>query len=98
MYILEIGAIIEITGHVVTYRHGNITSLTPITYSKPVKVMVLGRSTRFTGTVMGGYSTYDEYEPGYLVHAKSHPVWMVMRLSGNRYRKSFAVLSEQIQT
>lgn len=96
MLALVPGAIIEITGQVVTDRHGNITSLTPINYSKPVKVIVLGRSTRFTGTVMGGYSTYDEYEPGYLIHAKSHPVWMVMPLSGNRYRKPIAILEEQV--
>lgn len=91
------GATVEITGRVITQRHGTITSLLPINYSRPVKALVLGRSTRYTGTVMGGYSTYDEYEPGYLVPAKSHPVWVVMPLSGNRYRKPVAILEEQVQ-
>ncbi len=90
------GTIVEITGRVIKIT-GKTTSVFATKLSRPVKAMVLGKSRLYTGTITGGYRAYDEYEPAYLTNIKSHPVWMVMLLSGTRYRKPIAVLEEQIQ-
>lgn len=92
---LNPGMTVDITGRVIKIR-GKSTSLFARNLNKRVKVMLLGKGYLYTGTITGGYSAIDEYEPAYLTDIKSHAVWMVMPLSGNRYRKPIPVFEEQI--
>ena len=93
------GAIVEITGKIVkgkTYGSRQ-TTIVPVSFSEPIKALVLGKSQRATGILTGGHSSYDEYEPAYLTKIVTHAVWIVMPLGTNsRYRKPIAVLPEQI--
>lgn len=96
---LTTGAIVEITGKVVKGKtYGSLqTTLVPFSYSKPVKVLVLGKCHRHTGVLTGGHSSYDEYEPAYLTSIVTHAVYIVMPIDKHsRYRKPIAVLPEQI--
>lgn len=97
---LTTGAVVNIKGYVTKGRtYGNQqTTLIEIAYSKPVKVLVLGKSQRHTGT-LSGYSNYDDpYSDGnYLTDIVAHPVWMVMPIvNGSHFRKPIAVLEGQI--
>lgn len=86
------GQIVNVTGYLMTIHSGNKTSVYSSRYHKPRQAMLLGKSCRYTGEVRG------YYEDGrYLVRNESHRVWMVMPLSGSRYRKPIAVLEEHIE-
>lgn len=91
---LATGAIVEITGRVVKGRtYGNrSTTIVEVSYSTPVKVIVLGKSQRQTGTLAS-----DNDWNNYLTGIVSHPVWIVMPVDkNNHYRTPIAVLEKQV--
>lgn len=95
---LATGAIVEITGRVVkgrTYDNYS-TTIVEVSYSTPVKVIVLGKSQRHTGK-LNHNGDYD-YPNNYLTSIVSHPVWIVMPVDkNNHYRTPIAVLEKQVQ-
>lgn len=73
-------------------------------FAQPERCMVLGWSMRYAGRVKthmphipwdGDPAEYDAYNS--LEVSESIKCYMVMPLDGNRYRKPFAALAEQMQ-
>jgi hypothetical protein len=91
---IRIGMLVEITGYTLKGRGYGNRDTSRVRWTIPaggrVKVMVLGRSYRFSGKLQG-----DEYGR-WLVPTEAHPVWMVQPLKGNRYMRPLAVYQDQI--
>ena len=91
---IKVGMIVEITGYTVKGRGYGDKDTTRVRWTLParqkVKVMVLGRSYRFSGKLRG------DYDGRWLEPTESHPVWMVQPLKGMQYRKPLPVYQDQI--
>lgn len=86
------GVVIEIKGKLIKTQSYSSSHLMPVTFVNPEKVLVLGKSMRYAGAL-----ETDEYGWKHMMYTtESKLVWMVMPLMGNRYRKPFPVLPEQI--
>lgn len=94
---IKIGMLVEITGYTKKGRTYGNEKTTIVRWTIPakqrVKVMVLGRSIRFTGVVEGGW---NEEDPRWLRVEGWELVWMVQPVSKMRYRKPLAVYQDQI--
>ena len=91
---VQVGTIAHISGYVKKHTpiQSNVTEITEWKLNEPKEVLVLGKSKRYTGAIVGGWE-----EPNYLSIEKIHDVWIVMEIDKhNRYRKPMTVFESQI--